>query len=134
MVPGVKDNGHIASRTITQAFDPQKKLFLADRFIKGACPRCKTEDQYGDNCESCGATYSPMDLLNPVSAISGAKPVEKDSTHFFFKLPEFEDMLRKWLASDTLQTQIANKLREWLDAGLQDGFGNRQSYRSYFIS
>ena len=116
----LKDNGHIASRTITQAFDPEKKLFLADRFIQGTCPRCKTEDQYGDNCESCGATYSPMDLLNPVSAISGAKPVEKDSTHFFFKLPAFEDMLREWLASGTLQTQIANKLREWLDAGLQE--------------
>ncbi len=116
----LKDNGHIASRSITQAFDPEKQLFLADRFIKGTCPRCKTEDQYGDNCEVCGATYSPTDLIDPVSAISGAKPIEKDSVHFFFKLPEFEEMLKAWLASDTLQPQVANKLREWTDAGLQE--------------
>jgi methionyl-tRNA synthetase len=116
----LKDNDHIASRAITQAFDPEKQLFLADRFIKGTCPRCKTADQYGDNCEACGATYSPMDLLNPVSAISGAKPIEKESLHFFFKLPEFEAMLKQWLASDTLQVQVANKLREWTEAGLQE--------------
>lgn len=116
----LKDNNHIATRAITQAFDPEKQLFLADRFIKGTCPRCKTADQYGDNCEACGATYSPMELLNPVSAISGAKPIEKDSVHFFFKLPAFEAMLKDWLASDTLQPQVANKLREWLDAGLQE--------------
>ncbi|MEP4146593.1 MAG: methionine--tRNA ligase [Halioglobus sp.] len=116
----LKANGHIASREITQAFDPEKELFLADRFIKGTCPRCKTEDQYGDNCEACGATYSPADLIDPVSAISGATPVEKASTHFFFKLPEFEDMLKQWLDSDTLQPQVANKLREWTDAGLQE--------------
>jgi methionyl-tRNA synthetase len=116
----LKDNDHIASRAITQAFDPEKQLFLADRFIKGTCPRCKTADQYGDNCEACGATYSPMDLLDPVSAISGAKPIEKESIHFFFKLPEFEAMLKEWLASDTLQTQVANKLREWTEAGLQE--------------
>ena len=84
----LKANNHIASREITQAFDPEKELFLADRFIKGTCPRCKTPDQYGDNCEACGATYSPADLIDPVSAISGAKPVDRDSTHFFFKLPE----------------------------------------------
>ena len=116
----LKDNGHIATRTITQAYDPEKELFLADRFIKGACPRCKTEDQYGDNCEACGATYSPTELLNPVSALSGAVPVEKESTHFFFKLPEFEGMLKDWLDSDTLDSQVANKLREWTDAGLQE--------------
>lgn len=116
----LKDNNHIASREITQAFDPEKKLFLADRFIKGTCPKCKTEDQYGDNCEACGATYSPTDLINPVSAISGATPVDKESTHFFFKLPEFEVMLKQWLDSDTLQPQVANKLREWTDAGLQE--------------
>lgn len=113
-------NGHIASRSITQAFDPDKQLFLADRFIKGSCPRCKAPDQYGDNCEACGATYSPTDLIDPVSALSGATPVEKASTHFFFKLPEFEAMLAAWLDSDTLQAQVANKLREWLDAGLQE--------------
>ncbi len=116
----LKDNDHIALRTITQAFDPEKQLFLSDRFIKGICPRCKTADQYGDNCEACGATYSPMELLNPVSAISGAKPIEKESKHFFFKLPEFEAMLKQWLASDTLQSQVANKLKEWTEVGLQE--------------
>ncbi|MEZ5571968.1 MAG: methionine--tRNA ligase [Halioglobus sp.] len=116
----LKDNDHIATRSITQAFDPERQLFLADRFIKGTCPRCKTADQYGDNCEACGATYSPMELIDPVSAISGAKPIEKDSTHFFFKLPAFEGMLKEWLASDRLQPQVANKLREWTDAGLQE--------------
>jgi methionyl-tRNA synthetase len=113
-------NGHIASRAITQAFDPEKQLFLADRFIKGTCPRCKTPDQYGDNCEACGATYSPADLIDAVSAISGATPIQKESTHFFFTLPALEDMLRAWLDSDTLQPQVANKLREWTDAGLQE--------------
>ncbi len=116
----LKANDHIASRAITQAFDPEKQLFLADRFIKGSCPRCKTPDQYGDNCEACGATYSPADLIDPVSAISGAKPVQKESTHFFFKLPELADMLKTWLDSDTLQPQVANKLREWTEAGLQE--------------
>lgn len=116
----LKANNHIASRAITQAFDPEKQLFLADRFIKGSCPRCKTPDQYGDNCESCGATYSPADLIDAVSTISGAKPIQKESTHFFFRLPEFEEMLKAWLNSDTLQPQVANKLREWTDAGLQE--------------
>jgi methionyl-tRNA synthetase len=113
-------NNHIASRSITQAFDPEKQLFLADRFIKGSCPRCKTEDQYGDNCEACGATYSPTELIDPVSAISGATPVEKASTHYFFKLPELEAMLKDWIDSGTLQPQVANKLREWTEAGLQE--------------
>jgi methionyl-tRNA synthetase len=113
-------NGHIASRAIVQAFDPEKELFLADRFIKGTCPRCKTPDQYGDNCEACGATYTPADLIDPVSAISGARPVEKESIHFFFTLPALADMLKAWIDSGTLQPQIANKLREWTDAGLQE--------------
>jgi len=113
-------NNHIARRSIVQAYDPEKELFLADRFIKGSCPRCKTEDQYGDNCEACGATYSPAELIDPVSAISGATPVDKESEHYFFKLPEFEDMLKSWIDSGTLQPQIANKLREWTDAGLQE--------------
>jgi methionyl-tRNA synthetase len=116
----LKANDHIASRAVTQAFDPEKQLFLADRFIKGTCPRCKTPDQYGDNCEACGATYTPADLINPVSAISGATPIQKDSIHFFFKLQELEDMLKAWLDSNTLQPQVANKLREWTDAGLQE--------------
>ena len=116
----LESNGHIAERQISQAFDPEKQLFLADRFIKGSCPRCKTEDQYGDNCEVCGATYSPAELINPVSAISGATPIEKDSIHYFFKLPEFETMLKEWIDSGTLQPQVANKLREWTDTGLQE--------------
>ena len=116
----LNDNGHIAKRMITQAFDPEKNLFLADRYIKGTCPKCKTDDQYGDNCEACGATYSPADLINPVSAISGATPIEKDSTHYFFKLPEFTEFLQKWTRSGAVQTEVANKLGEWLDSGLQE--------------
>ncbi len=114
------ENGHIASRTITQAYDPEKELFLADRYIKGTCPKCKSEDQYGDNCEVCGATYSPTDLINPKSVISGATPIPKESEHFFFKLPEFEEFLQKWTRAGHLQTEMANKLAEWLDAGLQE--------------
>ncbi|NDU78440.1 class I tRNA ligase family protein, partial [Actinomadura sp. DSM 109109] len=95
------------------------KMFLADRFIKGTCPKCGTEDQYGDNCEKCGATYAPTDLKDPKSAISGATPVLKDSQHFFFKLPDFQQMLQTWTRSGTLQDAVANKLSEWLDSGLQ---------------
>lgn len=116
----LNQNGHIATREITQLFDPEKSLFLADRYVKGTCPKCKTPDQYGDNCESCGATYSPSDLIDPKSTISGATPVEKDSTHYFFTLPAFEDMLKEWTQSGSLQDQIANKLKEWLEAGLQE--------------
>jgi len=116
----LKDNGHIATRNITQFYDPEKEMFLADRFIKGTCPKCKTEDQYGDNCEACGATYTPAELIDPRSAVSGATPVEKESEHYFFRLPEFSDFLREWTRSGTLQPQIANKLAEWLDAGLQE--------------
>jgi|TARA_B110001469_G_scaffold5368_1_gene5681 methionyl-tRNA synthetase len=112
--------GHIATRTITQAFDPEKQLFLADRFIKGTCPKCNTPDQYGDNCEACGATYSPAELIQPKSAISGATPIQKDSTHLFFKLPDFEGLLKDWTRSGSLQSEIANKLAEWLDSGLQE--------------
>lgn len=115
----LKANGHIASKSITQAYDPEKQLFLADRYIKGTCPKCKAEDQYGDNCEKCGATYSPMDLINPKSAISGATPVAKDSEHFFFTLPEFSDFLKGWTRAGHLQDEVANKMAEWLDAGLQ---------------
>ncbi|GAA5320280.1 MAG: methionine--tRNA ligase [Candidatus Pelagadaptatus aseana] len=116
----LKDNGHIVSRNITQAFDPEKELFLADRYIKGTCPKCKAEDQYGDNCEVCGATYSPTELINPKSAISGATPIEKESEHFFFKLPEFEAFLKDWTRAGHLQDEVANKLAEWLDSGLQE--------------
>ncbi len=114
------DNGHIAKRHIKQLFDPEKQLFLADRYIRGTCPKCKAEDQYGDNCESCGSTYSPSDLINPKSSISGATPVEKESEHYFFKLPEFREMLIKWTRSGTLQVPVANKVSEWLDDELQE--------------
>ncbi len=116
----LQSNGHIAVREIVQAYDPEKGLFLADRFIKGTCPRCKTPDQYGDNCEACGATYAPADLIDPVSAISGATPVEKPSDHIFFQLGHFGELLKDWTTSGALQPAIANKLQEWIDSGLQD--------------
>ena len=115
----LRDAGHIATRSITQYFDPDKQMFLADRFIKGTCPKCGTEDQYGDNCEKCGATYAPTDLKDPKSAISGATPVLKESKHFFFDLPAFDAMLKSWTRSGALQDAVANKIAEWLDAGLQ---------------
>ncbi|WP_434458221.1 methionine--tRNA ligase [Stutzerimonas urumqiensis] len=116
----LRDAGHIATRSVTQYFDPEKGMFLADRFIKGTCPKCGAEDQYGDNCEKCGATYEPTELKDPKSAISGATPVLRDSKHFFFKLPDFQAMLAQWTRSGTLQDAVANKLAEWLDAGLQE--------------
>jgi methionyl-tRNA synthetase len=116
----LRDAGHIVRRTIRQAYDPEAGMFLPDRFIKGECPRCGAADQYGDSCEACGATYTPTDLKNPVSAISGATPVEKESEHYFFRLADFEDMLREWTASGSLQPEIRNKLDEWFNAGLSD--------------
>ena len=119
MYKAMDANGHIKRRAIKQLFDPEKNLFLADRYIVGTCPKCKTEDQYGDNCEACGSTYSPSELINPRSAISGAVPVEKESEHFFFDLPAFKGMLQQWTRSGALQDQVANKLSEWLDEELQ---------------
>ncbi|MEC8858531.1 MAG: methionine--tRNA ligase [Pseudomonadota bacterium] len=116
----LRDNGRIATRSIRQLYDPEKGLFLADRFVKGTCPKCKADDQYGDNCEACGATYSPAELINPRSTLSGATPIEKDSEHYFFKLPEFTEFLKSWTRSGTLQEQVANKLAEWLEGGLQE--------------
>ncbi len=116
----LRDAGHIATRTITQAYDPIKEMFLPDRFIKGECPRCGAADQYGDSCEACGATYSPTELKNAVSAISGAKPIEKESLHYFFKLAQFEQLLRNWTSAGHLQTEVANKLGEWFDDGLRE--------------
>ncbi|MCP4954704.1 methionine--tRNA ligase [Photobacterium aquimaris] len=115
----LKDKGFITSRTISQLFDPEKEMFLPDRFVKGTCPKCKAEDQYGDNCDNCGETYSPTDLINPKSAVSGATPVMKDSEHFFFDLPQFEDMLKAWTKSGALQDETANKMQEWFESGLQ---------------
>lgn len=116
----LKDNGHIISKTIKQAYDEQEGMFLPDRFVKGTCPKCKTEDQYGDNCEACGTTYSPTDLINPISVLSGKPPVERDSEHLFFKLSNFEEYLKQWIAKGSIQAEIANKLQEWFDAGLQN--------------
>ena len=115
-----RDAGHIESRTISQAYDPEKNMFLPDRFIRGECPKCGTADQYGDNCEACGATYDPTELKNPVSAVSGATPITKDSEHYFFKLGNFEPLLREWTQGDHLQSEVGRKLGEWFAAGLQD--------------
>ncbi len=116
----LRDAGHINSRSITQAFDPVKEMFLPDRFIKGECPKCGTADQYGDSCEACGATYSPTDLKNAVSALSGEKPITKESVHYFFNLANFSEMLRTWTAEGHLQAEVTNKLNEWLEHGLQE--------------
>lgn len=110
----LKANGKIATKTIEQYFDPVKSMFLPDRFIKGECPKCHAKDQYGDNCEVCGSTYSPTDLLNPYSAVSGATPVRKETEHYFFKLSECVDFLRDWTRSGTLQAEAANKMSEWV--------------------
>ena len=115
------EKGHITHRNIQQLYDPKENIFLPDRFIRGACPRCGAEDQYGDGCESCSATYSPTDLANPISAISGAEPVLRESDHFFVKLADFEAMLKDWTGSPgSLQPQVKNKLEEWLKSGLKD--------------
>ncbi|MCH8543564.1 MAG: methionine--tRNA ligase [Alcanivorax sp.] len=114
-----RDAGYIIEKEITQLYDPVKGMFLADRFVRGTCPKCGAEDQFGDNCEVCSATYTPAELIKPYSTISGATPEERQTTQLFFDLPRFEGMLRQWLDSDALQPSVANKLREWVDAGLQ---------------
>ncbi len=116
----LRDAGHIRTRVISQAYDPKAEMFLPDRFIKGECPNCGSADQYGDNCEVCGATYAPTDLKNPVSVVTGETPVERDSEQYFFKLEDFEDMLKQWMQAGHVQKEIANKMNEWLDDGLQD--------------
>ncbi|WP_392563005.1 methionine--tRNA ligase [Orbus sturtevantii] len=115
----LKTNGYIKTKVISQLFDPEKQMFLPDRFVKGTCPVCKASDQYGDNCEVCSATYNPIDLINPKSVVSGATPIVKESEHYFFDLPEFKAMLQTWIRSGTLQEQVANKMQEWFEAGLQ---------------
>ncbi|MDZ7829323.1 MAG: methionine--tRNA ligase [Halofilum sp. (in: g-proteobacteria)] len=112
--------GHITTRTIEQSYDADAGMFLPDRFIKGECPRCGAADQYGDSCEVCGATYTPADLKNPVSVLSGKTPVMRESEHHFFRLADFEPMLREWTRAGHIQSEIANKLEEWFSAGLQD--------------
>jgi methionyl-tRNA synthetase len=116
----LQDNGLITTKTVTDLFDPVKQVFLPDRFVRGTCPKCKAEDQYGDNCEVCGATYSPADLINPKSALSGSEPVKKDNLHYFFQLSSLENELKAWTASESLQPEIANKISEWFADGLQD--------------
>ena len=115
----LKESGFIKTRVISQAFDPEKEMFLPDRFVKGECPKCGADDQYGDNCEVCGATYSTTELKNARSVVSGAKPIEKDSEHYFFDLPQFEKELKNWTNAGHLQEEVRNKLAEWFDQGLQ---------------
>jgi methionyl-tRNA synthetase len=112
--------GHIETRTIRQSFDEQEGMFLPDRFVRGTCPRCGAADQYGDSCEVCGATYRPAELLDAVSVLSGSRPVERESEHLFFKLGDFEPMLKRWMAEGRLHESMRNKLDEWFEAGLQD--------------
>ena len=116
----LRDNGHIEVRTIKQAFDEEKGMFLPDRYVKGTCPKCKAPDQYGDNCEVCGTTYDTTDLIDPYSVLSGKPPIEKESEHYFFKVSQFEDMLNLWKNSGALQPEISNKIDEWFDSGLID--------------
>ena len=120
----LKANGKIESRVIEQLFDPEKQMFLPDRFVKGECPKCHAQDQYGDNCEVCGTTYSPTELINPYSAVSGAKPELRESEHFFFKLGECAGYLKEWTSGNNphdgkphLQPEALNKMKEWLGEG-----------------
>lgn len=113
------ERGDISTKTIAQAFDAEKNMFLPDRFIKGECPRCSAKDQYGDNCEVCGATYSPTELKNPRSAISGSSPIQKESQHYFFNLERYTDFLKTWLQHKPIQPEVVNKLQEWFNAGLK---------------
>ncbi len=114
------EGGHIRRETIRQAYDEQAQMFLPDRYVRGTCPRCGAPDQYGDSCESCGATYTPADLVNPVSVVSGTPPVQRDSEHLFFRLGDFEPFLREWTGSGRLQAAVTAKLDEWFSAGLRD--------------
>jgi methionyl-tRNA synthetase len=116
----LRDAGHISRRSVRQAYDEQAGMFLPDRFVRGTCPKCRTADQYGDACEVCGSTYSPADLIDPVSTVSGARPVWRESEHLFFDLGHFEPMLREWVASGSLQSSVRAKLEEWFAAGLKD--------------
>ena len=116
----LKDNGDIKSQEIEQFYDESAKMFLPDRYIKGICPKCGAEDQYGDACEECGATYSPTELKKPISIISNTKPSTKKTEHFFFKLSNYTDYLKKWMKRGSIQSEIQNKLEEWLKDGLAD--------------
>lgn len=115
----LEKRGDIVKHTIKQAFDPKENLFLPDRYVKGECPKCSAKDQYGDSCENCGATYSPSDLKNPISVLSGATPIEKESEHYFFKLEDYTEKLKTWTRQGHLQSQISHKLNEWFESGLK---------------
>ena len=116
----LKNYNKIEKKQIEQFFDEEKNMFLPDRFIKGSCPRCKAKDQYGDSCEICGSTYTPTDLIDAYSVVSGSKPIKKKTDHYFFKLSECSDFLKQWTQSGTLQQEAANELKEWFKAGLTD--------------
>ncbi len=116
----LNEGGYIVRRSISQFYDEEKGMFLPDRFIKGTCPKCKTEDQYGDNCEACGSTYSPTDLIDPRSAVSGSVPVMRDSEHYFVRLSDFEERLQTWMSSGRQQPGVVNKMQEWFEDGLRD--------------
>ncbi|MET0292198.1 MAG: methionine--tRNA ligase, partial [Steroidobacteraceae bacterium] len=120
MYARLKARGVISRRTVRQAYDEQAQMFLPDRFVRGTCPRCGAHDQYGDSCEVCGATYSPADLKDAVSTVTGTTPVLRDSEHLFFRLGEFEPMLREWLSGSRLHPSVRAKLEEWFEAGLKD--------------
>lgn len=120
MYTSLRDSGDIYTKTIEQSYDEKEGMFLPDRFVKGTCPRCKSEDQYGDACEVCGATYAPEDLIDPVSVLSGTTPVKRESEHYFFKLSEYEQRLHDWMRVARLDKNVVSKLDEWFDAGLQD--------------
>jgi methionyl-tRNA synthetase len=115
----LKAGGDISERTISQAFDADANMFLPDRFVKGTCPKCKAPDQYGDNCEACGSTYAPLDLIDPISVVTGTKPTQKETNHLFFELNNYKDALQSWTKAGHLQVQISNKLNEWFEAGLK---------------
>ena len=116
----LRARGDIYTRTIEQAYDEKEGMFLPDRFVRGTCPRCKSPDQYGDACEVCGATYTPADLIDPVSVLSGSKPVKRESEHYFFRLSAYEQKLREWMHETTLDKNVVAKLEEWFAAGLRD--------------
>jgi len=116
----LRDKGHVVSRPVMQMYDPQANMFLPDRYIKGTCPKCKSPDQYGDNCEVCGMTYTPAELIDPVSVVSGATPIEKESLQYFFKLSDFEAWLKEWVSPAHMEAEVANKVQEWFEDGLRD--------------
>ena len=120
MFDALRETGDIYTKTIEQAYDEQEGMFLPDRFVRGTCPRCATEDQYGDACENCGATYTPADLIDPISVLSGLPPVKRESEHYFFKLSDYDQRLRDWIKDAALEKSMVAKLEEWFDAGLRD--------------